>query len=164
MDGQRDRKTDSSIPQKYSFCEGIKPKILHYFKMIFRGENKNFFIGQGRFKIRLKILCILILIYPGGKMAPSPTEQPAEEKSYWGLPFSKVWIQIGQFRLKHVSVVITRNMRNVKIFNITITTAETMKCICLTLTLTPSQTSPGFYVSAVQVFWKYCGKRRNCKY
>ena len=27
--------------------------------------------------------------------------------------------------------------------------------------LTLSQTSPGFYVSAVQVFWKHCGKRRN---
>ena len=32
-------------------------------------------------------------------------------------------------------------------------------CICL---LTLSQTSPGFYVSVVQVFWKHCGKRRNC--
>ena len=30
------------------------------------------------------------------------------------------------------------------------------------LKLTLSQTSPGFYVSAVQVFWKHCGKRRNC--
>ena len=29
---------------------------------------------------------------------------------------------------------------------------------CLTL----SQTSPGFYVSAVKVFGKLCGKRRNC--
>ena len=28
--------------------------------------------------------------------------------------------------------------------------------------LTLSQTSPGFYVYAVQVFWKHCGKRRNC--
>ena len=28
--------------------------------------------------------------------------------------------------------------------------------------LTLSQTSPGFYVSAVQVLWKHCGKRRNC--
>ena len=28
--------------------------------------------------------------------------------------------------------------------------------------LTLSQTSPGFYVSAVQVFRKHCGKRRNC--
>ena len=28
--------------------------------------------------------------------------------------------------------------------------------------LTLSQTSPGFYVSAVQVFWKHCEKRRNC--
>ena len=28
--------------------------------------------------------------------------------------------------------------------------------------LTLSQTSPGFYVSAVQVFWKHWGKRRNC--
>ena len=25
-----------------------------------------------------------------------------------------------------------------------------------------SQTSPGFYVSAVEVFWKHCEKRRNC--
>ena len=25
-----------------------------------------------------------------------------------------------------------------------------------------SQTSPGFYMSTVQVFWKYCWKRRNC--
>ena len=31
---------------------------------------------------------------------------------------------------------------------------------CPTLTL--FQTSPGFYVSAVQVFRKHCGKRRNC--
>ena len=30
--------------------------------------------------------------------------------------------------------------------------------------LTLSKTSPGFYVSAVQVFWKHCGKRRNCSY
>ena len=28
--------------------------------------------------------------------------------------------------------------------------------------LTLSQTSPGFYVSAVQFLWKHCGKRRNC--
>ena len=28
--------------------------------------------------------------------------------------------------------------------------------------LTLSQTSPGFYVPAVQVFWKHCGKRLNC--
>ena len=28
--------------------------------------------------------------------------------------------------------------------------------------LTLFQTSPGFYVSAVQVYWKQCGKRRNC--
>ena len=28
--------------------------------------------------------------------------------------------------------------------------------------LTLSQTNPGFYVSAVQVFRKHCGKRRNC--
>ena len=28
--------------------------------------------------------------------------------------------------------------------------------------LTLSQTSPGFHVSAEQVFWKHCGKRRNC--
>ena len=26
---------------------------------------------------------------------------------------------------------------------------------------TPFQTSPGVYVSAVQVFWNHCGKRRN---
>ena len=25
-----------------------------------------------------------------------------------------------------------------------------------------SQTNPGFYVCAVQVFRKHCGKRRNC--
>ena len=29
-------------------------------------------------------------------------------------------------------------------------------------TFNPSQTSPGFYVSAVKVFGKHCGKRRNC--
>ena len=29
--------------------------------------------------------------------------------------------------------------------------------------LTLSQTSPGFYMSAVQVFLKHCGKRRNCR-
>ena len=28
--------------------------------------------------------------------------------------------------------------------------------------LLDTQTSPGFYVSAVQVFWKQCRKRRNC--
>ena len=26
-----------------------------------------------------------------------------------------------------------------------------------------TQTSPGFYVSVVNVFWKYCGKRRNAR-
>ena len=30
-------------------------------------------------------------------------------------------------------------------------------CSCLTL----SQTSPVFYVSSVDIFWKHCGKRRN---
>ena len=35
-------------------------------------------------------------------------------------------------------------------------------CNCQGLTLTLSQTSPGFYVYAVQVFWKHSGKRRNC--
>ena len=30
--------------------------------------------------------------------------------------------------------------------------------------LTFSQTTPGFYVSAVQIFWKHCWKRRNCSY
>ena len=33
---------------------------------------------------------------------------------------------------------------------------------CLTANLTLFQTSPGIYVSAVRVFWKHCGKRRNC--
>ena len=28
--------------------------------------------------------------------------------------------------------------------------------------LTLSQTSPGFYMSALKVFRKHCGKRRNC--
>ena len=28
--------------------------------------------------------------------------------------------------------------------------------------LTLSQTSPGFYMSELQDFWKHCGKRRNC--
>ena len=28
--------------------------------------------------------------------------------------------------------------------------------------LTCSKTSPGFYMSAVQVFWKYRGRRRHC--
>ena len=37
---------------------------------------------------------------------------------------------------------------------------ETLKRHFFTLTL--SKTSPGFYVSAVQVFLKHCGKRRNC--
>ena len=32
------------------------------------------------------------------------------------------------------------------------------------LILNLSQTSPGFYVYAVQVFWKHCGKRRNCSW
>ena len=32
------------------------------------------------------------------------------------------------------------------------------------LILTLSQTSPSFYVSAVQAFWKHSGKRRNCSW
>ena len=32
------------------------------------------------------------------------------------------------------------------------------QCLCLTL----AQTSPWYNVSAVQVLWKHCGKRRNC--
>ena len=31
-----------------------------------------------------------------------------------------------------------------------------------TFSLTLSNTSPGLYLSTVQVFWKHCGKRRNC--
>ena len=34
--------------------------------------------------------------------------------------------------------------------------------LAVKVVLTLSQTSPRFYVSAVQVFWKHCGKRRNC--
>ena len=34
--------------------------------------------------------------------------------------------------------------------------------VCLQISLNLSQTSPGFHVSAVEVFWKRCGKRRNC--
>ena len=30
--------------------------------------------------------------------------------------------------------------------------------------LTLFQTSPGFYMSAIQVLWKHCGKRRNCSW
>ena len=30
--------------------------------------------------------------------------------------------------------------------------------------LTPSQTSSGVYISAVEVFWKHCGKRTNCSW
>ena len=38
-----------------------------------------------------------------------------------------------------------------------------LKSVCIILdNLTLSQTSPGFHVSVVQVFWKHCGKRRNC--
>ena len=37
-----------------------------------------------------------------------------------------------------------------------------LKFCCLVKVLTLSKTSPGFYVSAVQVFLKHCGKRRNC--
>ena len=40
-----------------------------------------------------------------------------------------------------------------------------LKCISLRsacILLTHSETSPCFYVSAVQIFWKHCGKRRNC--
>ena len=36
------------------------------------------------------------------------------------------------------------------------------RCRSKVSSLTLSQTIPGFYVSAVQVFWKHCGKRRNC--
>ena len=38
---------------------------------------------------------------------------------------------------------------------------KTWQKITLTIWLTLSQTSPGFYVSAVQVIWKHCGKRRK---
>ena len=34
--------------------------------------------------------------------------------------------------------------------------------LCRMHGLTLSQISPGFYASAVKVFWKHCGKRRNC--
>ena len=36
------------------------------------------------------------------------------------------------------------------------------KALTLAKFLTLSQTSPGFYVSAVQTFQKHCGKRKNC--
>ena len=35
-------------------------------------------------------------------------------------------------------------------------------CISIVIMLSLSQTSPGFYVSTLQVFRKHCGKRRNC--
>ena len=39
-----------------------------------------------------------------------------------------------------------------------VTNRTATQLVCLTL----SQTSPGFYVSVVNFFQKYCGKRRNC--
>ena len=39
---------------------------------------------------------------------------------------------------------------------------EFVKITSFTGLLTLSQTSPSFYVSAVQVLWKDCEKRRNC--
>ena len=41
-------------------------------------------------------------------------------------------------------------------------TAWTSAYVQVESMLTLSQTSPGFYVSSVQVFWKHCGKRSNC--
>ena len=46
-----------------------------------------------------------------------------------------------------------------KLANYTIWSCVTFICF-----LTLSQKSPGFYVSAVQAFWKHCGKRRNCSW
>ena len=34
--------------------------------------------------------------------------------------------------------------------------------IIIFVLLTLSQASPGFYMPVIQVFWKHCGKRRNC--
>ena len=42
------------------------------------------------------------------------------------------------------------------------TTSFQMGALQMLFTLTLSQTSPVFYVSAVQLFWKHCGKRRIC--
>ena len=42
------------------------------------------------------------------------------------------------------------------------TTASTRLLLLVIIMLTLSQTSPGFYVSSLQVFRKHCGKRRNC--
>ena len=39
---------------------------------------------------------------------------------------------------------------------------DNLVCLDKLNPLTLSETSPGFYVSAVLVFCKHCGKRRNC--
>ena len=40
--------------------------------------------------------------------------------------------------------------------------SQTEQAVPPDLRLTLSQTSPDFYESAVEVFRKHCGKRRNC--
>ena len=45
---------------------------------------------------------------------------------------------------------------------ISVSQTPTLFSILFDESLTLSQTSPGFYVSAAQISWKHCGKRRNC--
>ena len=58
-----------------------------------------------------------------------------------------------------MSILYNPNTAIIKIFWSSPCDLELTGFYCI---ITLSQTSPGFYMSAVKVFWKHCGNRRNC--
>ena len=80
----------------------------------------------------------------------------------WPTSFQFIFVGVGN--LKFVISVLTLQNNNLDLVQIQeICRHHIISCSnCEFCLLTLSQTSPGFYVSAVQVFWKYSGERRNC--
>ena len=96
-------------------------------------------------KLVLEAVCVIKGIKPDRVNDPSGSGKKIED--YWG-PSKKM---LGD--MKFLESLITFD-KVIFFFSYLFT----IKSCVLTL----SQTSPGFYVSAVQVFRKHCRKRRNC--
>ena len=95
---------------------------------------------------------------------PSLTSEEACEKKKWvALERKVVLVLVWESQERHdwpwltlaVKVALNPNTSNQPIYR------KIWKTRIRTV-LTLSQTSPGFYVSAFQVFWKQYGKRKNC--
>ena len=78
--------------------------------------------------------------------------------------FKSLWLPSVRQKIvgKGENAILKDNKKYVTKTNLSNRNMHTVLSFVTFCKLTLSQTSPGFYVSAAQVFWKHCGKRRNC--